>query len=250
MVDVPLRHRGRSRRPTPAADRHSRLGWPLAIVALIIVGVFALGGLLRIAIDAYQARMTLTGLSDDPRPIALSIDDEHLAVPANMIRFAGTRRGGPVDQIDLALHWPALEGYSARLAEAFKDGSPSAPIVYATIARRDTALDATARLDNVYARFFVGKPLPGPAGLVGRRLGEDSGYQGEIVYFLPDGPRPFVARCLAESTPEMPATCLRDVNLGTGLSLLYRFNRDLLADWRALDTGVLDLAVGFLRPAS
>jgi hypothetical protein len=45
----------------------------------------------------------------------------------------------------------------------------------------------------------------------------------------------------------MPATCLRDVNFGNGLSLLYRFNRDRLEDWRELDARLQKLANGFLR---
>jgi hypothetical protein len=199
------------------------------------VTILALGFGARALIDGYRAQLTLTGLTDDPTPAALTIAGEELAIPANMVRFAEARRGGPEDRVDLVLHWPTLEGYTEDRSEAFKNGSPDAPIVYASIAARDTALDATARLDQVYSRYFVGKPLPAPAGLVGRRLSDDSGYGGEIVYFLPDGPRPFVARCPAESTAEMPSTCLRDINFGQNLSLLYRFNRDLLGEWRALD---------------
>jgi hypothetical protein len=165
-----------------------------------------------------------------------------------MIRFERSRDGGSVDRVDLILHWPTLAGYSKELADAFKEGTLDAPIVFATITARDTALDASARLDQVYSRYFVGNPVAGPDGLVGRRLSADSGYGGEVVYFVPDDLHPFVARCPcpAESTAEMPATCLRDFNFGQNLSLLYRFDRDLLAQWTNLDTGFHRLATGFL----
>jgi hypothetical protein len=265
MVDVPLRHKNR-RKPaaTPPAEagtaakpvarapeglllRHS--GWfrPLAIIAATITLLIAIGGLFQTAIDAYRTRLTVTGLTDDPTPVDLAIGAESLAIPANMLRSAKARLGGPVESAALVLHWPMLEGYSDASADAFKDGAPSAPIIYATIATRDTPLDSTGRLDDVYARFFVGKPVAAPAGLVGRQLSPDSGYQGEIIYFAPSEPRPFVARCLAEATAEIPATCMRDVNFGRGLSLLYRFNRDRLEDWRELDAGMQKLAGSFLR---
>jgi len=245
MVDVPLRHKT-TPRPLPG----KKATWPrtLTLIGAGIILLVAAGGLFRAALDAYREHLILTGLSDDPTPVALVIGAEELSIPANMIRLAKTRAGGPVEQADLAVLWPVLEGYSERSAEAFKEGSPTAPIVYATIAARDTPIDSTGRLDSVYARFFVGKPLPGPDGLVGRQLDADSGYGGEIVYFAPAEPRPFVARCLTESTPEVPATCMRDVNVGRGLSLLYRFNRKMLEDWRVLDAGMRKLAAGFLVP--
>jgi hypothetical protein len=166
-----------------------------------------------------------------------------------MLRFADQRRGGAVDHADLVMHWPTLEGYSEALAADFMDGSPAAPIVYATLARRETALDAGERLEALYSRFFIGEPLPAPAGLTARRLDPDSGFGGEIVYYGPPEGGRFVARCLPQSTPEVPATCLRDIPVGRTLSLLYRFNRDLVADWRALDTGMAAVAAT-IEPAS
>jgi len=251
MVDVPIRHRsGKAGLTAPASrsgPRHAS-SWrrPLTLFAAGVLLVIAFGGLFRVALETYRERLILTGLSADPTPTVLAIGAENLTIPANMLRFAKTRAGGPVERADLVLHWPSLEGYSETLADAFQDQAPSAPIVYATISARDTPLDSTGRLDDVYARFFVDKPLPGPAGLVGRRLSKDSGYDGEIVYFMPSEPRPFVTRCLAGATAEVPATCLRDVNFGRGLSLLYRFNRNLLGDWRGLDAEMQKLATGFL----
>jgi hypothetical protein len=246
MADVPIRHSAIPTRQPPARRRAS---WskPLILFAGIILLVIAFGGLFQASIELYHDRMVLTGLTDDPKPVSLTIGVEDLRIPANMLRFEKARSGGPLERADLALHWPNLEGFSAPLEDAFREGAASAgPIIYATIAPRDSAQDATGRLDSVYARFFVEKAVAGPAGLVGRKLSADSGYGGEIVYFVPKEPRPFVARCLAGETGSVPATCLRDINIGRSLSLLYRFNRSLLADWRTLDAGMQKMAAGFL----
>ena len=252
MVDVSLRHKSRSR-PSPRrqklrdAGRRFRLAWRhwhtvaliviLAIVAVAIVGY----AILQFVVDDGPS-----GRTDDPRPVAFVVAGEKFAIPANMLRSPAGRHAGTVDKVDLVLHWPGLGGYSKQLADAFRDDSPNAPLLFVSIMARDSPIDSDARLDTVYSRFFVGTPLPGPGGLVGRRLSDDSGYRGEIVYFVPAGEATFVARCFAEATAEMPATCLRDVNIGNNLSMLYRFSRDYLGDWAAIDARLRRLAAGFL----
>jgi hypothetical protein len=214
----------------------------VATLALLAAGIGGLGYAARWGLDAYRASLTLTGLTANPMPVSLTVAGERLVIPGNMIRDPAVRVGGPVKQADLVLHWPTLDGYTTVLADDFIDGSPAAPLVYATVAQRSVALDAPTRLRDVYARYFVGDALSVPVGLTARRLSLDSGYDGDIVYFGPDGPDQFVARCLAEATAETPATCLRDINFGQNLTLLYRFNRDLIGDWQALDTGMRALA--------
>jgi hypothetical protein len=213
----------------------------IAVAVALVVG-------LRSALDAWNDNVVLSGRGADPTPVVLSVGSESLSVPANMIRSAKARQGGAVERIELAVHWPTLTGYSETLADAFGDSAGTAPIVYLTIMPREMPVDSTGRLETVYARFFVGKAEPGPNGLVGRQLAEDSGYGGEVVYFAPAEARPFVARCLVAAGPDVPATCLRDLNIGRGLSLHYRFNIRLLDDWAALDASMHKLAAGFLAP--
>ncbi|HVY20567.1 MAG TPA: hypothetical protein VHA70_10885 [Bauldia sp.] len=249
MADVSIRHRQAA--PAQAPGPQLRLLQPykpLVLTVASILLIIAIGGLTRSIIEVYHDAMTLTGLSADPAPVHLAIGPEELAIPGNMIRSDRTRRGGPVERADLALFWPTLEGYSPQLADVFQNAGPNAPLIYTTISTRDEPLDSTGRLDEVYSRFFVEKPLPGPSGLVGRKLSAESGYGGEIIYFIPSEPRPFVARCVADGTPEMPAMCLRDINFGRGLSVLYRFNRSLLPQWRQLDAGIQKLVTGFIVP--
>ena len=242
MVDVSLRDSGNRLRALLRSLVRALLGtrWgpPAMIAAATIAVVVAAGTAFHFALDGYRDRMALTGLTADPAPVRLVIAGERLSIPANTLRLAATRRGGPVERVELALHWPTLSGYTAELADDFASDVPSAPIIFASIAPRETLLDATGRLDALYTHFFAGAAVPGPAGLVGRRLSAESGYRGEVIYFAAGVPRPFVARCPADTTPEVPATCIRDVNFGRGLSLLYRFNRDLLGEWQALDTNL------------
>jgi hypothetical protein len=236
---------------TAAVEREAATGGraivrPGAVIAIVALALIALVIGINTLIENYRDRVALKGDDGKPSPIALTVRGEALTIPANMIRFRSERRGGAVEEIDLALHWPSLQGFSEGFADAFEDTSPDAPILFATITARATEVDATARLASVYARFFEGPAIQGPAGLVGRALLPDSGYRGEVVYFTPKVRTPFVARCIGEATAEIPATCLRDVNVGTGLSILYRFNKARLGDWQAMDGALLRLIAGFL----
>jgi hypothetical protein len=179
-------------------------------------------------------------------PVMLTVAGHSLVVPANMLRSPSARAGGRFDQVDLVLHWPDLDGYRERTAADFISGDARAPIIYATIGAQLAPLDATARLDTVYARFFTGKALAGPAGLVGRALGAGSGFDGEVVYFVPSAAQPFVARCPATETPEVPATCLRDINFAGDLTIAFRFDRNLLGQWQPLEAGMRRLAANVL----
>lgn len=217
-----------------------------AIFAVLALAVLILAGwAIQRAVSAYHDSVALAGRSSDPTLIKVVVAGEILSVPANMIRFPAQRRGGGFESLELLLHWPSLEGYSEHRAEAFRDGSTLAPLIYVTISPRDNPLDADARLIGVYKRFFTGPAIEGPSGLVGRHLSVDSGYRGEDVFYANQGSQRFVARCLAEATAEVPATCIRDINIGAGLTMLYRFNRFYLGDWRTMDAGLRAVAARF-----
>jgi len=246
MVDVSLRHKSSPRvsrevgsRLDKTSDARSRSRWLFAgLVGLAAVAGVALylHGLGQGAIDGVA----------DPTPVALTVAGHDLRVPANMLRDGALRHGGTVDRVEIAVHWPDFGGYAEATADDFLRGDPRAPIVYGTISGQASPLDATARLDTIYTGFFTGKPMAGPAGLVGRALSPESGFGGEIVYFLPSAPQPFVARCLASETPEVPATCLRDINFGNDLTILFRFDRNLLGQWQQLEAGMRRLAVSLI----
>jgi hypothetical protein len=240
-------------RPPPIKRREirrQRSDWlkPTAYagVGLLAVGLFAFS--IAVALRAYHDGVALTGKNSDSAPVTVLVAGETLAIPANMIRFPSARRDGAVDGVELLLQWPGLEGYSDQHADAFRDGSTLAPLVYATIVPRDNPLDMDERLATLYREFFVGEPIKGPSGLIGRQMKDDSGYRGEEIYYAQRGPTKFVARCIAKATAEVPATCIRDVNIGTGLTMLYRFDRFYLGDWQAMDKALRALAAGF-RPA-
>jgi len=223
--------------------------WLVLLAAIVILGLSGAAWIISGAIDRYHDRIALKGLDGKPSPVSIDIGTEHLVIPANLIRFPADRRGGLVTAVDLVLLWPSLDGFSEERAAAFRDGASEAPLIYVTIAEAETPLDSTARLDTLYSRYFVGPALEGPAALTGHAMDPESAWRGEIVYFETGKDEPFVVRCLAEESVHMPATCIREVNIGSGLTMLYRFNRAWLGDWRTMDDRIRRLTNQFFRRA-
>ncbi|MDK9695236.1 MAG: hypothetical protein OEL76_02455 [Siculibacillus sp.] len=202
----------------------------------------ALIGLLGLAAAGAAAlvlwRGTGPGLpATSPTPLRIEIGGRPLTLPANTIRFADQRVPGPHLGVDLALTWPELEGRSERTAARFDTPHYALDVVHLSIRPRQDTWDSASRLAAVYARFFIGEPWPGPAGLQGRRLSPKSGYADEVVYHEPGAVRPFVARCFPLAAGEPPKMCLRDVLHGN-LLVTLRFPEVLLEHWRELDAAL------------
>ena len=151
------------RRPAPSRPLRG-------LVPVVILGLAGIAWAVNDAIDRHHDRIALKGLDGKPSPIALTVGSEPLVIPANLIRFPTDRRGGLVTAVDLLLHWPSLDGFSEERAKEFRDGSPQAPLVYVTITEAETPLDSTARLADIYGRYFAGPAVPGPGHLVGRYM--------------------------------------------------------------------------------
>jgi hypothetical protein len=90
----------------------------------------------------------------------------------------------------------------------------------------------------------------GPAGTTVYDLNGKSGYLNEVLVVGPrPGKDPFVARCLVgPSAEESLAPCERDIHVGQDLSLSYRFPREFLDDWQAVDAAISSEAAHLLKP--
>lgn len=190
-----------------------------------------------------------TGTDSEPAvatPVSVTVAGETMTLPGGYFRFVDQRRAAKLDRVDLLLRWPDLgEAIPTRRAAPSEIGSEP-DLIFVSIARRDVALDSTARLATVYQRFFQGPAFDGPAGLVGQRMADGSGYEDELVFFEPGSVRPFATRCFAGEEAGRATICLREVMIGRDLIMTYRFAASLLPAWQALDRDLRDRVDGFL----
>ena len=199
----------------------------------------------------FGAEIALGGHTEDETRHEIVIGNNVLAVPANMIRLEKARRDGIAARLDLYVRWPEMDGYSAEARDAFNGTGGPPRIVFLGFEEPMMSRDMSGRYAPIYDALISKPGTPGPGGTVIYEFSDRSGYLNEQLVVAPrSGEDPFVARCLTgPSAAESLAPCERDVLVGKGLSVTYRFPLDLLADWRALDASVEALARTLIRTA-
>lgn len=195
--------------------------------------------------------IAMAGHTDNRTVHEVVIGNNVLAVPANMIRFEGSRRGGVASRLDLYVRWPQLDGYSLDARDDFNHAGGSRRILFLSFEERIMSRDMSGRLDPIY-RSLVDQPgRAGPGGLTVHPFTRKSGYVDEVLIVGDaDGPAPFAARCLSgKAARDSLAPCERDIHIGDGLNLVYRMPAELAGSWREVEAAVRRLAEDFLQTA-
>lgn len=233
---------------TPAALVSNRLLFRTTMV-IGVLAVLASG--LSVAGKHFGEELVLGANTPSREMHHITIGQDTITLPANVIRFETQRRSGPAEQVSIFLSWPELEGYSRENAILFSDPRRSDRLIFAEFSQSVMSRDMSGRVEPIYSRLFTGEPTPGPAGLAVHVLSRKSGFGDErlLTADMPDG-TVYAVRCLLpEATqPATSADCLRDVRVGRDLTLLYRFSSALLPQWRQIDLAVRDHAARHLSP--
>ncbi|WP_018239534.1 hypothetical protein [Ensifer sp. BR816] len=215
-----------------------RFGYRItAIVGLLAVLVIAISLSGRLLGE----NLARAGHTSSRETFDIFIGQDHLRLPANVIRFESQRATGMAERVDLYLTWPALDGYTDATRHLFNDVDQPERLIFVQIAQSTMSRDMSGRLEPIYRHVLEGKPLAGPAGLTRYDAKPRSSYAGEVFFTAarPERP-PFVLRCLLPESPATPtsADCQRDVHIGKDLSILYRFSAKLLPEWQAIDAAM------------
>lgn len=218
-----------------------RVFWVFIALALLSVAISVAG--------KWAGRtIAMAGHTDQRTVHEVTIGTETLSVPANMIRFERARHDGSADRLDLYLRWPQLDGYTHEARAEFNHQNGRNTIVFVSFEERMMSQDMSGRLQPVYRTLIQPSGRSGPGGLEIHDFTQASGYRDELLVVGPrEGARPFVARCLAgDAARDTIAPCERDVHVGKGLSLTYRFPASLAGEWRELDAALIKAASDFL----
>ncbi|HTV68475.1 MAG TPA: hypothetical protein VMF90_08065 [Rhizobiaceae bacterium] len=216
---------------------------------------FAAMALLSVAISVggkfLGQSIVKAGHSDDSTKYEVVVGNNVAVVPGNEIRFERSRRDGIAARLDLYFRWPDLSGYTVAAQDDFNHAGGAKRIIFASIEENMMSRDMSGRFEPIYRDLIM---TPGSEGPNGTRLfafDPKSGYMNELLVVAPRaGQEPFVARCLTgPSAAQSLAPCERDVHIGGGLSLTYRFPGELLGEWKALDRNVVGKITGMLKTA-
>jgi hypothetical protein len=203
----------------PAGKGHGHsVPFNLAAIALV-VAVAGLG--LAYVIDAL-GRATHERPGIESGTLTRSLGGKSLAIPAAWFTGDPAQSAGFAKQIDLSVNLPLGPGGTVRRIDV-------------TLTQPSRVRPSASLLDGVYLHQFLPDQLSGPPGLVGKPMAPSEGYESETVWYDPIGQSPFVAKCEAPVAKGVAGTCLRTVLLGPGISAVYSFPDDVLANWKMFD---------------
>lgn len=199
----------------------------------------------------YGRSIAMGGHTDSATLRQVVIGNNLIIAPENAIRFAEARRDGIGNRLDLYLHWPDLNGYSASVEADFNHENGSRKIIFLSFEEQTMSRDMSGRFAPIYNELIDKPGRPDASGLTLFGFSPKSGYLNEeLAVAARAGDDPFVARCLTrEAAGESLAPCARDIHLGDSLSLTYRFPRELLQEWPALEAAIRAKALSMLKPA-
>ncbi|TJW15049.1 MAG: hypothetical protein E5W82_10070 [Mesorhizobium sp.] len=216
--------------------------YAFAVLALLSVAI-SLGG------KWFGRSIAMAGYTDDTTIHEVVLGNNVIAVPANVIRFEQARRDGIASRLDLYLRYPEMDGYSEAARDDFNHTRASKDIIFLSFEQQMMSRDMSGRFAPIYSALIVQPGVPGSGGTTLYGFSEKSGYLNEVLAVANrPGQDPFVARCLSgPSADDSLAPCERDVHVGDSLSLTYRFPREFLGDWQALDAAIATEAARILK---
>ncbi len=194
-----------------------------------------------------EPRWAQAEVEADVPPLPITVAGAVFNIPPTAIRIPLQRRAGPQERLDLVYDWPDLSPGDARagnLGRDTEDGVAGGKL-FITIEPPQGALPALDRLRTIYPRYAQG-PSPFEAGLVMMAFRDGSPYQGEDVIYDAAAPERFLARCERAGSDTTQATCLYERSIGEA-TLIFRFPREWIGDWRAIAEGI-DILIERWRP--
>lgn len=212
----------------PHVDQRNA-AYTLGLIALI-VAVFALA--VAYAIDAASRSWRLAPhRADTETTLQRTIGGRDLTIPLAWFRAHEGNTESFSRSVDLQLVLPLGPSDARRTIDV-------------TLVPRSSVWASARLLDGVYLHLFETGEAAGPPGLIGKPLKAVDGYASETVWYDPIAADPFVAKCSAPVRRGGTGKCLRVVYVAPALAAIYRFDSDVLDNWRSFDDRLMPLLEG------
>jgi hypothetical protein len=187
---------------------------------------------------------TATG---DAPTLPITVAGELFNVPPAAIRMPVQRHAGQHERLDLAFLWPSLAAPDPAAKPALTDEPNALDRLFVAIAAAEGTLPPVERINGIFRRYLSDEHFESPDGLVIIGFRDGTPYQGEDLYLDAQAPERFMTRCTRPGAAGTPGMCLFERRVGAA-SVVVRFPRDWLTDWRGLARSI-DRLMASLRPA-
>ena len=206
----------------------------LLVSICLLVFALLLYGLAHLVGDG----ISRAGHTNSQKALEIVIGNDVLNVRENVVRYPSQRYSGAHKRLELYMHWPNMTGYSDENRKAFNMSANKSNLLFVTLEPRTMSYDMSGRIIPIYSRFFEGKKSDAGHGLIRQPLSAEGGYIDEDLYYEKSSPYPFAVRCVREGSTVSTPFCIRDIHIGKGLMLTYRFHKKFLAKWIGLDQAI------------
>jgi hypothetical protein len=221
-----------------------RPAWIIPLLVLVGVLIFS-GAFLYYYFGPTPAEI----LGQDPRAsaaeakIEVIVGNTRFLIPEHYTRYPSQRAGGRQQAMDMHALLPDLAPWSPDRQDEFSDNSVRSEVIYFSLREKATPLNSARRFKTIYSKYLAaGEPQPGPDGLELYSFNEKSGYAGQDILVGKDSEdRMTLLLCDRRSALVESPNCSRSLLLGPNLELDYRYKREHLDDWRAIDDAVTSL---------
>jgi hypothetical protein len=222
-------------------------GWliPLAVFLLTfaVSALFLLFYLAPAPPSLFKEQVSFTSGTDT---IELKVHGHRFQIPENYLKYRSDRQGGERKEIKMIAILPDMEGYSGWEDSAFRSNAVNSPAVELLIHDDPIQLSEAAWLERIYLPYVANpKGAPGPFGLAQFVFREDSGYRQEDLFVGDRDHSPVVLQCVRFSQHLPSPSCHREMPIGHGVALSYRFKRSHLAQWREIADSTEHLVKSF-----
>lgn len=214
-----------------------------AVTASFVLGCAVAVWLYATDLNAPAPRVNVAALgSDDDRgTFPIKFDGAELAVAER--QFLEIRRSaqGEIQSIELAVRWPPpklaflASGDTSATALSLRGG------LFISVQRRSTGFNARDRIATMYPAYLEGTAEAGPADLTVQGFSKGTVYDGQKLYVGNRETDPVHYLCFETEQELAPALCRGERPLMDRFTLIYRFHRSHLADWRSIEETVTQL---------
>jgi len=178
--------------------------------------------------------------------VALTVGGNNFNIPANYTVYPRDRRGGDRDQIAIYLLWPTLSGYSPARREDFVENAPDTRRIDVTLKKRTSAFSEAERIENLYMPQTIDRRgVRTPYGLIRydftqrRKNVPTNGYADSNLFVGKTSDEKVIAMfCFKEVAEIDSLDCWREYEMSSTITIIYRFKKAYLQEWRAIDEGV------------
>ena len=219
--------------------------YPLGIfIATLVLCAIFLYYYVGPSVDEFSGNVPSPAISEEP--VSFTVSQQPFRFPTNYTVFPRDRRGGERDDVALYALWPTMAGYSPTRREAFVENDPDTGRIDIQISKRVSAFGEQERVDRLFLPQTIDKRgSRTPYKLMKYEFAEQrsnvptNGYSDTELYLGETESGEIMALfCFKERDDLRSPECWREYELSPTVSVIYRFKRPYLAEWRTIDARI------------